>query len=64
MKIVGIVSIKGEFHILWATIGDELVRVKYVGTDMPKIGDEVMADGKIVFDHQCGRQFVVQKFSH
>lgn len=62
MKIIGLVYIKGEFNVLWASIGDEMLRVKYVGTDVPEIGDEVLAEGKIVVDPYLGRQFVAQGF--
>jgi hypothetical protein len=63
MKIVGIVYVKGETNILWARIGHEVLRVKYVGTGIPEIGDEVLAEGKIVVDPQLGRQFVALGFT-
>ena len=62
MKIAGLVYTKGGFNILWASIGTEMLRVKYVGTDLPEMGEEVLADGKIVVDPQWGRQFVALGF--
>lgn len=62
MKIIGIVYIRGEFKILWASIGGEMLRVKYVGNGVPEIGNEVLAEGKIVVDPQVGRQFVALGF--
>lgn len=62
MKIIGIVYIRGEFKILWASIGHEVLRVKYVGNGIPEIGDEVLAEGKIVVDPQVGRQFIALGF--
>jgi len=62
MKIIGIVYIRGEFKVLWASIGRELLRVKYVGNGMPDIGNEVLAEGRIVVDPQMGRQFVALGF--
>jgi len=62
MRIVGIVYIKGEINVLWASVGHEVLRLKYIGTGIPEIGDEVLAEGKIVFDPRVGRQFVALGF--